>query len=265
MEENILKHVYDAVNKNEAIALVTLTEVKGSTPREQGSMMAVFSDGRIIGSIGGGPMEYAVIKETIEAIKNGESRTFNHELTPQGEFQAQCGGFAKGYIKVFNTKNKLIIVGGGHIGRKLLELGKFLGFYCVVVDNREEYKSEKTLQNADKIIICDYTKVNDFLQIDDSSYIVVATQNCYCDFDFIKNIVDKNYKYLGVIGSKNKQIFVHKSLKEAGFNDILIDKIYGPIGLDISNQLPEEIAFSILSEILLIKNNGNLKHKKTKK
>ncbi|WP_267523061.1 XdhC family protein [Campylobacter sp. MG1] len=264
MEENILKQVYDAVAKNEAIALVTLIEVKGSTPRDAGSIMAVYSDGRIIGSIGGGPMEYEVIKEALDAINKGESKEFNHALTPQGEFKAQCGGYAKGYIKVFNTKSKLIIAGGGHIGKKLLELGKFLGFYCIIVDNREEYKTEKSLQIADEIIICDYSNINEFLKIDENSYIVVVTQNCYCDFDCVKNILDKNFKYLGVIGSKSKQNFIRKSLKDSGFNDILINKIYGPTGLDISNQLPEEIAFSILSEILLIKNNGKLVHKKDK-
>lgn len=264
MEEKILKAVYEALGKNESLALVTLTEVKGSTPRDAGSIMAVYSDGSILGSIGGGPMEYEVIKEALDAINKGESKEFNHALTPQGEFKAQCGGYAKGYIKVFKAKNKLIIAGGGHIGRKLLELGKFLGFYCILVDDRENYKSEKSLQIADEIVICNYSNINDFVKIDENSYIVVITQNCYCDFDCVKNILDKNFKYLGIIGSKSKQKFIKDNLKDNGFNDVLIDKIYGPIGLDISNQLPEEIAFSILSEILLIKNNGNLKHKKTK-
>lgn len=256
MDELIINALYQAKNENKAFALVTLTDVKGSTPRDDGSMMIVFADGKIIGSIGGGKVEWVVIQEAIRAINDNKSRNFSHELTPKGDLLMQCGGTAKGYIKVFNKKPILMIVGGGHIGKCLLKLGEFLGFSCKIIDNRSEYKDDFKGKN---LIISEYSKEQ---IIDNNTYIVVATQSHLNDLEFVKANIYKDFAYLGVIGSKNKHKFFKSELKASGINDELISKIYAPIGLNISNQLPEEIAFSILSEILLIKNKGSLEHKK---
>lgn len=262
MDELILKKILETLDRNEKVALVTLTNIKGSTPRDEGSLMLVWEDGKILGSIGGGKIEYTVIQESIQAIKEGKSREFDHSLTPNGDLQMQCGGEARGFIRVFNPEKNLIIVGGGHVGEKVLELATFLGFKCTVVDDREEYKNKESLQKAHEIIIAPYENAIDQVKITDETYIVIATKGHMGDFEFVKSALQTNAKYVGLIGSKVKHVFIKKSLKEEGFSDEQISKIYGPIGLDISNQLPEEIAVSIMSEILLIKNKGSLNHRK---
>lgn len=264
MEEKILEKVLQSVGNNTPVALVTLTAVGGSTPRDSGSIMAVFDDGSSFGSIGGGKIEFTVIGEAVEALKQGKDREFSHELTPSGDLQMECGGKAKGFIKIFGIKNRLIIAGGGHVGEKVLELGKFLGFHCVVVDDRDEYESKEQLKNADEIIIADYDGAVEKLVIDANTYIVVATKSHIGDIDFAKTVLKSNCKYLGVIGSTTKHKSIRKTLVNDGFTDEQISKIYGPIGLNISSQLPEEIAMSIMSEILLVKNGGTLEHKKIK-
>lgn len=261
MEEQILKKILESVENNILVALVVLTEVGGSTPRDSGSLMAVFEDGSSLGSIGGGKIEYTVIQEAVEALKRGQDVNFSHELTPNGDLEMHCGGFAKGYIRVFGVKNRLIIVGGGHVGEKVLQLGKFLGFYCVVVDDREEYDSKDELKSADEIIIAPYNEAVQKLYIDKNTYIVVATKSHIGDIEFAKTVLKSECKYLGVIGSLTKHKTIKRTLLKEGFTDDEIRKIYGPIGLNISNQLPEEIAISIISEILLVKNNGTLSHK----
>ena len=262
MDEIILKRIIESLNKEEKVALVTLTEIKGSTPRDEGSLMLVSEDGQSFGSIGGGKIEYTVIQESIKAIKDGKSRVFNHSLTPEGDLKMQCGGEAKGFIKVFTPEKRLIIAGGGHVGEKVLELATFLGFKCTIIDDREEYKTKESLQKASSIIISPYNEALRQLTVTRDTYIVIATKGHTGDLDFVKEALKTGAKYIGLIGSKVKHIFIKNSLIQDGFSEEDISRIYGPVGLNISNQLPEEIAVSIMSEILLIKNNGTTEHRK---
>ncbi|MBZ7984722.1 XdhC family protein [Campylobacter sp. Cr9] len=258
MDDIVLKEVYKRCEKNEKIALITLTKSSGSTPRNAGSMMALFSDGTSVGSIGGGKLEYEVLKEAKECLENNKSKIFNHELTPNGDLKMQCGGLASGYIKIINQKPKLIIFGAGHIGKEIIFLAKYLGFYSILLDDRKEY-----LKNyADEEHLSNYEDL-DFLEIDENTYIIIVTKSHLDDYKCLKSVIEKNAKYIGVIGSKTKHKFIKDELIKDSFSNELFHKIYAPIGLDIANQEPREIAFSILSEILLIKNQGNLAHKKS--
>ena len=257
MDELIIKEMYKRCEKNEKIALITLTKSSGSTPRNAGSMMALFSDGTSIGSIGGGKLEFEVLKEAKECLENNKSKIFNHELTPNGDLKMQCGGLASGYIKIINQKAKLIICGAGHIGKEILFLSKYLGFYSILIDDRQDY-----LQGlANEEYFSNYEDLS-FLDIDDNTYVIIVTKSHLDDYKCLKNVIDKNAKYVGVIGSKTKHKFIKDELIKDNFSAELFNKIYAPIGLDIANQEPREIAFSILSEILLIKNQGKLAHKK---
>ena len=262
MDEIILKKIIESLNREEKVALVTITEIKGSTPRDEGSLMLVWEDGKSFGSIGGGKIEYTVIQESVEALKAAKSRIFNHSLTPQGDLKMECGGEASGFIRVFVPEKKLIIAGGGHVGEKVLEPANFLGFKCTIIDDREEYVAKESLQKASDIIITHYNEAFQKITVTKDTYIVIATKGHAGDLDFVKEALKTEAKYIGLIGSKVKHVFIRNSLIQDGFSEEEINRIYGPVGLNISNQLPEEIAVSIMSEILLIKNNGTLEHRK---
>ncbi len=262
MEELILKRILKSLENGQKTALVTVTEVGGSTPRDAGSLMLVWENGETFGSIGGGKIEYYVIDEALEALKTETEKMFEHSLTPKGDLEMQCGGMAKGFIKIFKPKNKIIIAGGGHVGEKVLELANFLGFRCEVVDDREEYADKESLKLADELVIKSFDKALDEMNVDENTYIVITTKSHVTDIVFVKKAIKTKAKYIGLIGSRTKQIFVRETLAKDGFTDEEIKKIYGPMGIDIANQMPEEIAVSILSEILLVKNNASLEHRK---
>ncbi len=262
MDEIILKKLLDSIENQQKVALVTVTEVKGSTPRDEGSLMLVWENGHIAGSIGGGKVEYYVIQEAIDALKNDKDCLFDHSLTPTGDLKMQCGGVAKGFIKIFGTKNKLVIAGGGHIGQKLVELAKFLGFYTIVFDDREDYVNKEALKKADQLIIGSYDKILDHVAIDERTYVIITSKGHLTDIQAAKQILKTDANYIGLIGSKNKQLFARREFLKAGFTVDDLKRIYGPIGLDIANQMPEEIAVSILSEVLLVKNKCELAHRK---
>lgn len=262
MEELILKKILENIENHKKVALVTLTEVGGSTPRDTGSLMLVWENGETYGSIGGGKVEYFVTGEAVEALKQSEDRSFEHSLTPDGDLKMQCGGMVKGFIKIFKPNEKVVIAGGGHVGEKVLEVAKFLGFNCEVIDDREEYLDKPSLQKADKILVGYYKDVIKDAGIDENTYVVITTKSHITDLEFAKEVLKTKARYIGVIGSTKKQIFVRESLLKDGFSGDDIKRIYGPVGLNISNQMPEEIAVSIMGEILMVKNGGTLEHRK---
>lgn len=263
MEYRILNQISDEIKLNKKVALATITRVEGSTPRKEGSMMGIKEDGTIFGTIGGGTLELVVMENAKKCILDGESKNFNFKLTDdEGSLHMQCGGEADVFVKVFSPFDKLIIIGGGHIGLELYELGKMLEFYTIIVEDREEFCNIDRFPNADELKLGDIQEVLQEYNIDDSTYAVIVTRGHRHDEVALRSIIDSNAKYIGMIGSKNKTKYIMDNLKNEKVSQEKLDKIYAPIGLNLGGQTPKEIAFSIMSEILVVKNNGTLNHLK---
>ncbi|MDD7305004.1 MAG: XdhC/CoxI family protein [Peptoniphilaceae bacterium] len=254
MQVEILKKVVDEVGKGKKACLVFITEVKGSVPGANDSMMAVFEDGQTFGTIGGGPMEYEVTKKAIEAIKNEKDDSFDLRLNKSSDLNMICGGENKGYIKVFMPQPQLIIYGAGHVGQKLARVAVRTGFDVTVVDPREEFKDKEDFIGIKKFLAMDSKEANAYIDFSSSNtYLVICTTNS--DKEVLTNVLGKDYKYIGMIGSRHKIKLVFDDLKERGIDQKYLDQIYTPIGFDIDNGKVEEIAISIISQILAVKNN----------
>jgi len=262
MEEKILREIYESLAKGHKVALATITDIKGSTPRKKGSLMAVWEDGTIEGSVGGGNIEYTVIEKAIQCIKEEMDKEFEFELNDEGDLHMQCGGKATLYVKIFKPRSKLLIIGAGHIGVELFKLAKILDFYTVIFDDRAEFASDKRFALADEIIVGDIGEKVSQYPIDKNTYIIIVTRGHKCDADALKATADSDASYIGMIGSKKKTEFVMKNLMSQGIQKEILKKVYAPIGINISSEEPNEIAFGIMSEILLVKNSGSLKHLK---
>lgn len=264
MEGKILKAVSDAVEKGIEVAVVTVLEVKGSSPGKEGSMMAVFSDGSIIGTVGGGALEYEIIQESLKAINKNSSCEKSFELTETGNLHMKCGGFVRVYIKIFAKREKLLIMGGGHLGAELYTLGKFLNKYVVIFDDREEFINKERFPKADELIFGKMEETVKNYSIDENSYIIIVTRGHENDKQCLKAILDKKIspKYIGMVGSKGKVISTYKELLSEGYSKEELKEIYSPIGLDISNSEPKEIALGIMAEIIAVKNKKIAIHMK---
>lgn len=262
MEGKILKAVSSAVEKGIETAVVTVLEVKGSSPGKEGSMMAVFSDGSILGTVGGGALEYEFIQEALKAIKENKSCEKSFELTEKGSLHMKCGGFVRAYIKVFAKREKLLIMGGGHLGAELYTLGKFLNKYVVIFDDREEFANRKRFPEADEIIFGTMKETVKNYSIDENSYIIIVTRGHENDKECLKAILDKKVspKYIGMVGSRGKVLSTYKELLDEGYSKEELKKIYSPIGLDISSSEPKEIALGIMAEITAVKNQKTGEH-----
>ena len=147
------------------------------------------------------------------------------------------------------------IAGAGHVGLAVSRVMKSLGFYVVVIDHREDIYTIKQNQFADEIIICNYDEIGSKIIEGERSYIIIVTPMHAGDKDTLKSVIDKNVKYIGMMGSKRKIKTIFDALIQDGINEELFKKVHTPIGIEIEAETPEEIAISIAAEIIKVKNN----------
>lgn len=234
-------------------ALVTVISASGSTPREVGTKMLVKADGNILGSIGGGSVEKRVIKEAIKVIRTGRPQRFSYRLKKGGELGMICGGDIEVFIEPTLSIPTMYIFGGGHIALCLAKMGKLAGFKIAVVDDRGEFASPQRFPEADLTITDDFAKAVQSLKIDRSSYIVIVTYSHKCDEIVLEEAFTTQAKYIGMIGSKTKIRVIFSHLLAKGIPQKQLDRIHAPIGLEIYSQTPEEIAVSILAEVIKVR------------
>ncbi|MGL5749153.1 MAG: XdhC family protein [Paraclostridium sp.] len=266
MYEQILKKIYTEVEKGNRVAFVTLTEVKGSSPGKQGANMAFLKDESIMGTVGGGHVEHTIINKCRECLKTGEDSNFEYSLNEDStEVSMKCGGMVKGYIKVFNPKPKLLIVGGGHVGNAIYNISRSLDFHTIVVDDRIEFANKDRFPLADEVYSGSISNILKDINLSDNTYVVIATRGYDKDLEALREIISTGVAYIGMIGSSKKWNDLKTELSSEGVSIDLLESVYAPVGLNISSNQVEEIAFGILAEVLLVKNNGDLSHRKYKK
>jgi xanthine dehydrogenase accessory factor len=239
-------------------ALVTVVSASGSTPREEGAKMLVKPDGSIIGTIGGGSLEAQIIDEAVKVIRQGKPRRLHRSLTAKeaGEEGMICGGDLEVFIEPILTPSTLYIFGGGHIALALTKMGKLCGFKIAVIDDRAEFASTERFPEAEFVLAEDFTKSFARLKIDKSSYIVIVTHGHRHDEVVLEWAVGTPAKYIGMIGSKTKNETIFSHLRGRGISQKNLDRVHAPIGLEIGAQTPEEIAASILAEVIKVRRSG---------
>lgn len=253
MDTIILNFIDNKVKEGKKVALILLTYTSGSTPRKAGSIMAISDDGKTCGTVGGGNLENQILNSAKKAIDKIEDMDFHHKLNEQGNLEMICGGEAKGYIKVFYPKNKLLIIGAGHVGKELYKIASTLDFDITVMDDREEYANKESYPDA-KILVGEYEDVLPKLEVDKFTYMVIVTRGHKYDKEALKALINKESAYIGMIGSTRKVKGTLDVLGEDGRYKDSLKKLHAPIGLDIGSNLPSEIALSIMCEIILTKN-----------
>jgi len=262
MNDNILEYAAGLVKQGTPVALVTVTATSGSSPATVGQMMAVTYDGanddgvNIVGTIGGGASENHVAERAIEAIKNKEN-TFSLSIDHSEEGMS-CGGSMEVFGNVLGIFTGLCVFGGGHIAQSLAKLAEQTGFYVTVVEDRISYAKQF---HSSGFIVCNPEDFDKKDPAKNSDFAVICTRGHETDDAALRYCLQKDLKYIGMIGSKKKVTELFAKLEAEGISQSKLAKVYAPIGLDIASSIPSEIAIAILAEILLIKNNGNLNHK----
>ena len=258
------------------IIKVKIINVKGSAPTKVNDIMLVSLDG-IYGTIGGGNLEYLIVEEAKNILKSKiKTKILSIPLGP-GIGQC-CGGYVQ--IKLSLHKNSsdalknenlnrdkssnLYIFGAGHIGQALITKLKNINFNTFLIDSREDFLKMTNINNINYLLSKKPWEI--VARLKDKSFFVVLTHSHDYDLKILNEVLKKDFIFLGLIGSKTKKNRFFKRLTDNGHHKSLVENIECPIGINIGNSKdPDEIAFSIITRIISIKNNLKvIKNKKIK-
>jgi xanthine dehydrogenase accessory factor len=257
---DLITMMSDLVSRGEIFATATVVGTKGSTTGRIGFKILVGENGNILaGNLGGGCSEGAVIEQALEAMKDGKPRSMSILLEEEekGGIGANCGGSMEILIEPVVPKNQLIVFGGGgerSIAGPLVRLAKVLNFQVTVVDPGA---SKDLYPEADNLVE-DFTEnAIPKLRINRETSVVIVTKHKY-DEPALKSVISEDCGYLGLVSSHHRASALFKEMKEKGqATDSELRKVRVPIGLDIGAQSYEEIALSILAEIVKFKRGGS--------
>ena len=248
----------DLEANNQAGALCTIIKSQGSTPRHTGSKMLVYGDGRIIGTVGGGELENRVIRAAQEAILDGKPRFLEYSMAdPERGDPGVCGGRVEVYVEPIQPKPTLVVIGSGHVGKAVAHLAHWLGFRVVVTDDRPEFCTPEAVPEADIYLPSPLQELPAQLEITPWTYLVLTTRGILVDIAGLPALLDTPAAYIGVIGSKRRWETTRQKLLENGIPGEKIERVHSPIGLELNAETPEEIAVSILAEIIMLRQGGD--------
>jgi xanthine dehydrogenase accessory factor len=256
-----MKTIYQALEEleknHESAALCTVVKSQGSTPRHVSSKMLVYPNGNFIGTVGGGDLEHRVLDEAWMAIADGQSRLLSYNMSdPSRGDPGVCGGQVEVFVEPILPPAAVVIIGGGHVGKATAHLAKWLGFRVFVSDDRAEFANKETIPDGDAFFACPIEELPRQLKIDKRTYLVLTTRGSSVDAAGLGPLLDSPAGYIGVIGSKRRWATTVKDLKARGVSEERIASVHSPMGLELQAETPEEIAVSIMAEILMIHNGG---------
>jgi len=342
--ENLYTIAFNRLRKDHKVILATIINRSGSTPRSVGTKCLFLEDGSIIGTIGGGLLEYQATEKAKDVFEAGKSSVLNFKLTGEDVANSEmlCGGIADVYLEPLFPSNRAVVAllekitsifaegkkgtlftrvsiktdhadetcrlfiaedgqstgslmigsedareicknfsrikkplltsmgkdempvfvepvrpddilylfGAGHISTFVAPLAKMVGFKVVVIDDRDEFANSERFQDADEVKVVPFSGALDKIEFTPSTYIVIVTRGHVYDRNILKGVIDKKTAYIGMIGSRRKKKIIFESLVEDGVHEKLLDRVHSPIGLDIGADTPEEIAVSIVAELI---------------
>jgi xanthine dehydrogenase accessory factor len=257
-EDNaVFKAASEAHETGKRAALATVIRVEGSVPRHVGSKMLVWGDGGIVGTVGGGAMEARVVADAQAALADGQARTVSYTLNDLRDGDPGiCGGTVTVFVEPLQTRLTLLVIGCGHVGKALAELGKWAGFRVVVSDDRAEYCNADYIPGMDAYLVCKPGDVPMQWPIDSRTYVAAVTRGLPVDEQLIPALLATEAAYLGLIGSRRRWALTAKALEGVGVRADALNRIHAPIGLELQAETPQEIAVSILAEIIMVRRGG---------
>jgi len=260
---SIYEQIAELEKNGKGFVVCTIMQTKGSTPRHEGSKMIVQPDGHFWGTVGGGEVENRVLQEAREAYREGKNRVLHYKMVdPNQGDPGICGGQLDIFLETHLANPHLLVVGGGHVGKSLAHLAKWLGYYVIISDDRPEFCTKETNPDADSFLACQMKDIPQNMEVDANTWIVLTTRSGELDIQGLTPLLATEAPYIGVIGSRRRWAMTQKALHEAGTPDEKIDRVHSPIGLELNAETPDEIALSIMAEIIMLRNKGTGKSMK---
>jgi xanthine dehydrogenase accessory factor len=242
---DIYQEVARIKQKGGSAILATLISVDGAFSKGEGSKALLKTSGEKIGSLSGGlELEKKILSEGEAWLK---------EKKPKVLVLSYENKKMEILLEPVFSEPTVYLFGGGHVSEQVAPLAKKVHFKVVVIDDREMFANRDRFPEADEVIVSEFERCFDKLNIDESSYIVIVTRGHLYDGFVLEQAIKSKARYVGMIGSKKKIRTLYQNLIEKGMKKEVLDQVYAPIGIDINSETPEEIAVSIVAELIKVR------------
>ena len=259
---NILDLIHEETSQGKKGVLCTLVDATGSSPRHLGARMWVRPDGSTAGTIGGGTVEFRVQERAKTMLLQHENPVLHRESMWNDEVsegEPACGGEVGIFLEILGQDRELVLFGAGHVGLAVARLGHFAGFAVTVWDERPEFASSERFPEA-RVLACPLDRVfEEGLRLSEGSFVVIATRGHALDAAVAKALDGMPAAYIGMIGSRRKIATVRDALLRDGVSQEHLNRLFQPVGLPIGAETPEEIAISVLSEIVAVASGADIR------
>ncbi len=253
----IYQALAEVTAKSESAALCTVVKSEGSTPRHVGSKMLVYADGHFIGTVGGGDLEHRVMDEAWMAMGDGAARLLHYNMSdPSRGDPGVCGGQVEVFVEPILPAPMVVVLGVGHVGKAVAHLAKWLGFRVAVSDDRAEFANKETVPDADAYYACAMQDLPSQMKIDRRTFLVLTTRGSSVDAAGMPALLATPAAYIGVIGSRRRWATTVKQMQASGVSAEGVARVHSPMGLELHAETPEEIAVSIMAEVLMVRDKG---------
>ena len=247
---NIYQDVLKIKQKGGSAILATLISVDGAFPKGDSSKLLIKISGEKVGSLSDGEeLEQRILKEGEALLREKKPRV----MVLSAEKEDASWNKMEILLEPVFSEPTVYLFGAGHISQQLSPLAKRVQFKVVVIDDREMFANRERFPEADDVIVSEFEKCFDQLNIEESSYIVIVTRGHLYDGFVLEQAVKTNARYIGMIGSKKKIYTLYQNLIEKGIPKEALERVHAPIGIDIHSETPEEIGVSIVAELIKVR------------
>jgi len=256
---DVFEEIVRLRNLGQKCALATIVEVRGSIPSYETAKLLVREDGSMAGTIGGGCVEAEVWDAAREVIETEKPKHLSFNLGQDAAYDNGliCGGQLDVLVEPVLPVPRAYIFGAGHISKSLSKAATLAGFATVVVDNRDTFANRERFPEALEVHAAEYEDVFPKLPINHTSYLIIVTRGHRDDMRVLRLALATGARYIAMIGSKRKVINVIRELEKEGVPRAAFERLNAPMGLDIGAVSPEEIAISVVAEMIAVRRNAS--------
>src|SRR5579871_6789004 len=255
--------IYDEIVRlrklGQKCALATIVQVRGSIPSFESAKMLVREDGSMIGTVGGGCVEAEVWNAAREVLETQKPKNLSFSLGEDAAYDNGliCGGQLNIFVEPVIPQPRAYIFGGGHVSKSISKVANLAGFATVIIDDREAFANPERFPEAEETYAEEYESVFPKLPVTSTSYLVIVTRGHRDDMRVLRWAVGTPARYIAMIGSKRKTISVVKELEKEGIPRQAFENLFAPMGLEIVAAAPEEIAISVVAEMIAVRREPN--------
>ena len=243
--DRFARQTVDAYNGGPPVAIASVVETSNAEVAPVGTKMLIREDGSHEGSISCADTTARVVAEARGLMALGKNAYIDLDES------LRC------YIEAYTTPPTMVLIGGGHVSKAIAPIARSVGFRLFVFDDREEFANSNRFPEADEVAVGDYRDGYDELPINTNSFIVIATRGHQFDDAALSGALQTPASYIGLLGSRRKTILIFEEMLARGYTADELRRVNAPIGLDLGGRTPEEIALSVVSEIVAFRLGGN--------